>query len=62
MREYHAAGLILCPAFDTPEAVLEAMRAWGIPLLVVVRPVRDGTLRLRRLGQRGRDVCWRRSI
>jgi LacI family transcriptional regulator len=42
MREYHAAGLILCPAFDTPPGVLEAIRAGGIPLLVVVRPIGTG--------------------
>ena len=43
LREYHAAGLILCPAFDTPPAFLEVVRASGIPLLVVVRPVGDGS-------------------
>jgi LacI family transcriptional regulator len=42
MREYHAAGLIMCPAFGTPPSVLAAIRAAGIPLLVVVRPVGDG--------------------
>ena len=29
MREYNAAGLILCPAFDTPPELLEAIRAVG---------------------------------
>ena len=42
MREYHAAGLIVCPAFDTPPGVLESIRASGIPLLVVVRPIGEG--------------------
>jgi len=39
MREHHAAGIILCPVFDTPPAVQETVQAWGIPLLVVVRPL-----------------------
>jgi LacI family transcriptional regulator len=41
MREYYAAGLILCPAFDTPPAVLQQIRSWHIPVLIVVRPVGD---------------------
>jgi LacI family transcriptional regulator len=43
MREYHAAGLILCPAFDTAPILLEQIRAWRIPVLIVVRPVGDET-------------------
>src|SRR4051794_3508100 len=42
MREHHAAGIILCPVFDTPQAVQETVEAWGIPLLVVVRPLSNG--------------------
>jgi len=42
MREHHAAGIILCPAFDTPQAVQETVEAWGIPLLVVIRPLSNG--------------------
>jgi LacI family transcriptional regulator len=42
MREYHAAGLIVCPAFHTAPGVLESIRASGIPLLVVVRPIGAG--------------------
>ena len=41
MREYHAGGLILCPAFDTPPALLQQIRSWHIPVLIVVRPVGD---------------------
>jgi len=41
MGEYHAAGLILCPAFDTSAALLQQIRAWRIPVLIVVRPVGD---------------------
>jgi LacI family transcriptional regulator len=42
MREHHAAGLILCPVFDTPRSVQETVGRWGIPLLVVIRPLSDG--------------------
>jgi LacI family transcriptional regulator len=42
MREHHAAGLILCPAFDTPESVHETVKAWRIPLLVVIRRLGKG--------------------
>ena len=41
MREYNAAGLILCPAFDTPASLIESIRASGIPLVVTVRPPAD---------------------
>ncbi len=41
MREYHAAGLILCPAFNTSTALLQRIRASRIPVLIVVRPVGD---------------------
>jgi len=43
MREHHAAGLILCPAFETSPALLQQIRAWPIPVLIVVRPVGDET-------------------
>jgi LacI family transcriptional regulator len=39
MREHHAAGIILCPVFDTPVSVQETVEDWGIPLLVVIRPL-----------------------
>jgi LacI family transcriptional regulator, galactose operon repressor len=41
MREYQAAGLILCPAFGTSASLLQQIRAWRIPVLIVVRPVGD---------------------
>jgi LacI family transcriptional regulator len=41
MREYNAAGLILCPAFGTPEAELRALRA-TTPLIITVRPPDSG--------------------
>lgn len=39
MREHNAAGLILCPAFDTPQELPELIASWGLPLVVVVRPL-----------------------
>jgi len=41
MREHQAAGLILCPAFGTPEELLQRILWWRIPVLIVVRPVGD---------------------
>ena len=38
MREYNAAGLIICPVFGTPETLLESIRSAGMPLVVTVRP------------------------
>src|SRR6185295_17096053 len=43
MHEYHAAGVILCPAFDTPHALLERTRQSGIPLVIVVREPAAGS-------------------
>ena len=43
MHEYHAAGMILCPAFDTPQALLERTRQSGIPLVIVVREPAAGS-------------------
>lgn len=42
MREQHAAGILLCPAFGTQAAELERVRASGMPLVVMVRPLSRG--------------------
>jgi LacI family transcriptional regulator len=42
MREHHAAGIILCPVFETSVSVQETVESWGIPLLVVIRPLTNG--------------------
>lgn len=39
MREHNAAGIILCPAFDTPPELPALIASWGLPLVVVVRPL-----------------------
>ena len=40
MREYHAAGFILCPALGTPNTLPREVRAWGVPLVIAMRPIR----------------------
>jgi LacI family transcriptional regulator len=42
MREQHAAGIILCPALGTPATRVDEVRAWGIPLVVMVRSLGKG--------------------
>lgn len=39
MREHNAAGILLCPAFDTPPELPRRITEWGLPLVVVVRPL-----------------------
>lgn len=39
MREHHAAGIVLCPALGTPRTLVKQVQSWGIPLLVLVRPL-----------------------
>src|SRR5262245_10551895 len=43
MREHHAAGIMLCPVLETSPWLLKEVRAWGIPLLVLVRSLGKGT-------------------
>jgi|SRR5438105_6001260 len=42
MREQNAAGIILCPALDTPATLVKEVQAWGIPLVVMVRSLGKG--------------------
>jgi LacI family transcriptional regulator len=41
MREHNAAGIIMCPAFQTPPSLLADLQAWSMPLVVVMRPLDD---------------------
>ncbi|MGE8047096.1 LacI family DNA-binding transcriptional regulator [Pseudomonas monteilii] len=41
MREQKAAGLILCPAFDTPTDLVDSLRQWGLPFVTVMRALGD---------------------
>lgn len=43
MREQNAAGIILCPALGTPATLVKEVQAWGIPLVVMVRPLGKGS-------------------
>lgn len=43
MREQNAAGIALCPALDTPASLTEAVKAWGIPLVVMIRTLGSGS-------------------
>jgi LacI family transcriptional regulator len=42
MREQNAAGLMLCPALNTPRTALKTIQAWGVPLTVFVRNLGAG--------------------
>ncbi len=37
MREHNAAGIILCPAYDSSVDLTNQIADWGLPLVVVVR-------------------------
>ncbi|KAA0999335.1 LacI family DNA-binding transcriptional regulator [Paraburkholderia panacisoli] len=39
MREQNVAGLIMSPALGTPDALADEIRSWGIPLVLVMRPM-----------------------
>ena len=43
MREQNAAGIMLCPALNTPRSVLQTIQDWGIPLTVFVRNLGAGS-------------------
>ncbi|WP_342620880.1 LacI family DNA-binding transcriptional regulator [Rhodoferax sp. GW822-FHT02A01] len=43
MREQHAAGIMLCPALNTPRSILKTVQSWGIPLTVFVRNLGPGS-------------------
>jgi LacI family transcriptional regulator len=42
MREQNAAGIMLCPALNTPRTLLKTIGSWGIPLAVFVRNLGPG--------------------
>jgi LacI family transcriptional regulator len=43
MREQHAAGIALCPALGTPATLTRTVKSWGIPLVVMVRTLGNGS-------------------
>jgi LacI family transcriptional regulator len=42
MREHNAAGIALCPVPGTSAALAKTLDAWGVPLVVIVRPIGPG--------------------
>ncbi len=43
MREQNAAGIMLCPALNTPRSILKTIQAWGIPFTIFIRNLGLGT-------------------
>jgi LacI family transcriptional regulator len=43
MREHNAAGIALCPVLGTPASLPKAVKAWGMPLVVMVRTLGSGS-------------------
>jgi LacI family transcriptional regulator len=39
MREQNVAGLVMSPALGTPDGMPAEIRSWGIPLVLVMRPM-----------------------
>lgn len=37
MREHKAAGIIICPTFETPPELVDSLRQWGMPFVTVMR-------------------------
>jgi LacI family transcriptional regulator len=43
MREHNAAGIALCPVLGTPESLTTEVKGWGMPLVVMVRTLGNGS-------------------
>jgi LacI family transcriptional regulator len=43
MREQGTAGIAICPALGTDGALVETVKSWGIPLVVMIRTLGAGT-------------------
>lgn len=41
MREHNAAGILMCPVFDSPASVAQELRNTAMPLVLVMRPLDD---------------------
>ena len=42
MREHNVAGIALCPALGTPTSLTKDVKAWGVPLVVMIRTLGNG--------------------
>lgn len=43
MREHNAAGIALCPVLGTPTSLIKDVKAWGLPLVVMIRTLGSGS-------------------
>jgi LacI family transcriptional regulator len=43
MREHKAAGIALCPVLGTPASLPQLVQSWGMPLVVMVRTLGEGS-------------------
>lgn len=43
MREQNVAGIALCPALDTQTTLLDTIKTWSIPLVVMIRTLGAGS-------------------
>ena len=43
MREQGAAGIAICPALGTDASMVKTVESWGIPLVVMIRSLAEGT-------------------
>ena len=43
MREQGAAGIAICPALGTDGSLVKTVASWGIPLVVMIRSLEEGT-------------------
>lgn len=42
MREQNTAGIVICPAQQTTPSLTKDLKAWGIPSVIMIRPLGDG--------------------
>lgn len=43
MREQNTAGLVICPAQGTPLTLPKDLQGWGIPSVIMIRPLGEGS-------------------
>jgi LacI family transcriptional regulator len=43
MREQNTAGIVICPAQETPLSLPEDLRGWNIPSVIMIRPLGAGS-------------------
>jgi LacI family transcriptional regulator len=43
MREHNVAGIALCPVLGTPTSLTKDVKAWGVPLVLMIRTLGSGS-------------------